>query len=155
MQPGAAQRNDSPSRRSTPQQTASYVWSSAEVTGCACVCWMSCGAALWLGAGAEFSRSSALIHNSCVSVHQTMARRRGFSLTTLKCCSPCFHSVSCCFFLFFPFVSAFSCLDVTTCQARGASRCPRFNVYWLFFEKSLLNNSRKAEPPGNLMTSWI
>lgn len=147
MQPGAAQRNDSPSRRSTPQQTASYVWSSAEVTGCACVCWMSCGAALWLGAGAE--SSAGVQHWFIIRVFLCTKRWHGEEV------SLCFHSVSCCFFLFFPFVSAFSCLDVTTCQARGASRCPRFNVCWLFFEKSLLNNSRKAEPPGNLMTSWI
>ena len=31
----------------------------------------------------------------------------------------------------------------------------QFNVRWQGFEKSLLNNSRKAKPPGNLMTSWI
>ncbi len=60
LQPGAAQCNDSHSRHNTPQQSASYVWSSAEVTECVCVCvcvcvcWKSC-ADLWLGAGAEGS----------------------------------------------------------------------------------------------------
>lgn len=42
-------------RHNTLQQIASHVWSSTEVTGCVCVCWMSCGADLWLGAGAEGS----------------------------------------------------------------------------------------------------
>lgn len=37
---------------------------------------MSCGADLWLGAGAEgFSGSSAQIHYSCFSVHQIMPQQ--------------------------------------------------------------------------------